>query len=93
VKQQPQGAQHHPADDHQEDVVGWQVLTEHVDRALEARRRAIGQAQQLVEVLRDEQHRGSAVPGLNDPAVCFFASDEIESEGWIGRDQQSDVFG
>ena len=49
---------------------------------------AIGQLQDLVEVLAHQQHGGTAVAGLHDAGADLGDGREVEAEAGIGHDQQ-----
>ena len=59
--------------------------------AVEHHHDPVGQLQQLVEILADQQHGGAAVARLHDLGMDLGHRREIEPEAGIGGDQHLDV--
>ena len=54
---------------------------------------AVGQLQDLVEVLADQQHRRAGVAGRHDPGADLGDGGEVEAEAGIGHDEEVDRVG
>ena len=53
--------------------------------------KAVGQFQQFVEILADQQYRGAAIAGGHDLGMDLGHRGEIEPEAGIGGDQHLDL--
>ena len=64
-----------------------------VDRAARHHGDAVGELEDLVEVLRHQQHGGAAVALLHDLRADLGDRGEVEPEAGVGDDQHVDVAG
>ena len=74
-------------------AVGLRRVGEIGDLALRHHRDAVGELQDFVEVLGDQQHRGAAVALFDDLGANIGDGGEIEAEAGIGDDQHVDGAG